>query len=270
MTEKDGKKCDFCSDRKKPEQFEIDESNSVDKSGELKINETGYKSVHYILKLGSSRRDLPEWETYKDCVVEIQVRTLLQHVWASMSHDNLYKFSEVLPTEINRRFYLTAGMLELLDIEFQRLSDELNDYRSKVSEDTKKGNLDDIEINSTSLVEYLNKRYDNFDNWSGFNRSFITLSDVIIQELKIFGISSIGDLDKIMPRSFDEEEYRNRKNNYIGLLRHVMIIADAARYFGNCYNGWGLKRSSFNFLNNLIKNFNDILLKYDVPVRSYD
>jgi ppGpp synthetase/RelA/SpoT-type nucleotidyltranferase len=242
--------------------FEIDPDNSGDKSVELKENEMGYLSVHFIARLNLSRRELPENKYYTEKVFEIQIRTLLQHAWAEIEHDNSYKFSGVLPSEIKRRFYLIAGALELMDREFQRLSDDLADYKEKVIQDTKEGHLD-IEINSTSLDEYLVEKlkdYDQIVQKSGHPGS------KVIQELKDFGITTIRDLDLIITplmndlRSFPEA-------NFTRFLRGVMMIKNPEKYFSECWNvNWGRLSKD---LNDYIKKYIDIdsfLNKYEIPL----
>lgn len=110
------------------DEFEIDRENSVDKSKLLGIDQVGYQSVHYIAKLSKKRLELSEYEEYQDMVFEVQIRTILQHAWAEIEHDRNYKFNGVLPNNIKRKFYLTAGVLELIDREFEVLSKEIDEF----------------------------------------------------------------------------------------------------------------------------------------------
>jgi hypothetical protein len=48
----------------------------------------------------------------------VQVRSLLQHAWAAIGHDYLYKSALSFPDLLKRRFYAIAGGLELFDHEF--------------------------------------------------------------------------------------------------------------------------------------------------------
>lgn len=110
-------------DRILREQFEIMEID--DKSETLKEDDKfGYHSVHYLVRLQPNRTELAEYSRFKDLVAEIQVRTILQHVWAEIEHDIQYKSVEAMPTTIRRRFIMLAGLLELADREFQAIHDE--------------------------------------------------------------------------------------------------------------------------------------------------
>src|SRR5258706_12139567 len=72
-------------------EFTIDKNSSVDKGSLLQPNEFGYRSVHYVVSLSNTRYSLPEWRSYKGLTAEIQVRTVLQHAWAAISHALQYK-----------------------------------------------------------------------------------------------------------------------------------------------------------------------------------
>lgn len=52
---------------------------------------TGYRATHFILKL--REEDIPPNRTFswKEMVVEIQVGTLVMHVWSEIEHDMIYK-----------------------------------------------------------------------------------------------------------------------------------------------------------------------------------
>src|SRR5205814_5224138 len=67
-------------------EFEVDAAHSLDKLAELDVDEFGYRSLHLVCRLTASRRELIEWSKYQDMWVEIQVRSVLQHAWASISH----------------------------------------------------------------------------------------------------------------------------------------------------------------------------------------
>jgi len=77
-------------------------------------------------------KKLPEYTACKDCVFEIQIRTILQHTWAEIEHDKNYKYSGVLPDEIERRLNLLSAVLESADNEFNTISQEIDNYTKSV------------------------------------------------------------------------------------------------------------------------------------------
>lgn len=97
----------------------------VDKAEKLVAEgKFGYQSVHFLAMMRQDRSELPEYQRYKNLVLEIQVRTILQHAWAEMEHDIQYKSAMEIPIIFQRRFIALAGLLEIADREFQMLQDE--------------------------------------------------------------------------------------------------------------------------------------------------
>ena len=60
-------------------------------------------------------------------VVQVQLRTVLQHAWAEFEHDIRYKGTVPAEhaSEFDRRFTLAAGLLELADQEFSAIRERL-------------------------------------------------------------------------------------------------------------------------------------------------
>jgi ppGpp synthetase/RelA/SpoT-type nucleotidyltranferase len=130
-----------------------------DKGAELIEEERfGYQSIHYLVKLSTSRSRLPEYAVFAGAVVEIQVRTILQHAWAEIEHDIQYKSAEVIPVEIRRRFMALSGMLELGDREFQAIQDEDRRLREEARARVQGGDLQQVEITPDALRAFLDKR----------------------------------------------------------------------------------------------------------------
>ncbi len=118
--------------------FTIDWDNSCDVGERLKAEEFGYLSVHYIVQLKRGVFPAPDIdvrvpdELYpaddRPMKAEIQVRTLLQHAWADMSHELSYKREIELPRKWKRTFAELAAVLEGADQAFCRLEEGLNVY----------------------------------------------------------------------------------------------------------------------------------------------
>ena len=80
----------------------------------------GYVSHHVVVKLSPERRALREWSRYSDFICEVQIRTILQHAWASISHSLDYKSEEEVPTPVRRDLFRVAALLESGDEMFER------------------------------------------------------------------------------------------------------------------------------------------------------
>jgi len=111
--------------------FKLDEANSQDVRTRLKATEFGYLSVHYIVQmrddnpLGIDERKLREIGSRKG---ELQVRTLLQHAWADVIHDRIYKSEFQVPPHFVRDSARFAALLEDIDDGFMRLVEGLEAY----------------------------------------------------------------------------------------------------------------------------------------------
>jgi putative GTP pyrophosphokinase len=172
------------------------------KAEALEKDRVGYLSTHYIASISKNRIALPEYEKYKDLRFEIQVRTMLQHTWAVINHDRVYKSASELPSKIQREFYLLAAQLEIADYAFQRLADDVENYRQHVSIKTKEGNLEDVRIDPIAIEGYLSQKFNLRE--VGKEEEITDKDD--IDELESQGIKSIADLDRKISK--ENEKYR--------------------------------------------------------------
>ena len=139
------------------DEFEVIEQS--DKGEELIAKERfGYQSIHYLVGMNPDRARLAEYDRYKDAVVEIQVRTILQHAWAEIQHDIQYKSTTAIPSEIKRRFMALAGMLEIADREFQDIQGTDRKITDTAREMVARGELGGVEITPVSLKQFLDQR----------------------------------------------------------------------------------------------------------------
>lgn len=232
------------------QEFDVDIENSGDKSNNLDVNQVGYLSVHYIVRLKHSRIVLPEYRPYKSLCCEIQIRSLLQHAWAEIEHDRNYKFSGVLPKELRRRFFLVAGTLELMDKEFKSLTEDIDQYAENIQKQAERGNLD-LPIDSTSLIKYLDQLFREYDIRK-LASNYARESDTIIQELQDYGIETLQQLNDILQCKPVDEWVTQRgrgSRTYIGIIRDAMIINNPELYFSSSWKEqWsGLKPDSLMF-----------------------
>ena len=98
------------------------------------VGRIGYKSIHALVRLSEARRGLREFREYKDLVLEIQIRTILQHAWAEMEHDIRYKSVEDVPKIVGARFTALAGLIEIADREFQAIQDYDHELKQQVKQ----------------------------------------------------------------------------------------------------------------------------------------
>jgi len=135
-------------------EFLVDEDNSVDKRQTANPSAFGYASVHLVVGLKEERAKLPEYALFKSLKCEIQVRTILQHAWAEIEHDIVYKSNEEIPFELRRKFASLAGLLEVADREFEMLRHQEAEIRRQIEKTIKDDRLD-LPINLDSVASYL-------------------------------------------------------------------------------------------------------------------
>jgi len=135
-------------------QLSVDEEKSVDKRKELGANQFGYISVHLISKITSARSQLIEWKRFDGLIVEVQVRTVLQHAWASISHALQYKREAEIPSQVVRKLSRVAGLLELADEQFSDLRSAREDVQRGAKTSLIRQDLA-IEANKETLSKYL-------------------------------------------------------------------------------------------------------------------
>ena len=180
--------------------FEIDWNNSVDKRMLHQLDSFGYNSLHYICKL-------PGY----DYRFELQLRTTLQHAWASINHDNGYKTGVEIPREYLRRINRLAGILEMADDEFSRIRTELTDYRRRVQQLVQNGKLDDVLLDGDTFTSYLQAR-----PFDALNKRIAAINQAEIQEVPLirylrvfnaFGCKTLGDVQRLV-KQYEEDAYR--------------------------------------------------------------
>ncbi len=78
----------------------------------------GYQSLHFLLRFRDEDREALGLTDAPDVPVEVQVRSILQHAWAALQHDLMYKGERQPTSHVRRRLIALAGLLELADQEF--------------------------------------------------------------------------------------------------------------------------------------------------------
>ena len=191
--------------------FEIDWVNSSDKRKMHDLDSFGYNSLHYICRIPESLYHdpaMPELNSYR---FEVQMRTTLQHMWASMYHDTGYKSGVEVPPEHLRTLNRLAGMLELADDEFGRIRTAINDYRRKVNALVESGDFGKVNLDGDSFKSYLQLKP--FDM---LNQRIAAINQAEIQPaspqpyLEIFrslGFKTLGDIDRCI-KDYGDDAYQ--------------------------------------------------------------
>ncbi|PWB49233.1 MAG: GTP pyrophosphokinase [Candidatus Methanoperedenaceae archaeon] len=175
------------------ENFVIDKEKSIDKRKNSDLSIFGYASVHLIVDLSADRLNLPEYSSYKDMTCEIQVRTILQHAWAEIEHDIVYKSTEEIPFDLRRNFSSLAGLLEVADREFELIRNMKKEVSRKIENKINIESLD-IPIDFESISFYLKK----YHNVNINEQNNVQHTRDLIKFLKSKNINTVRELDQIL------------------------------------------------------------------------
>ncbi len=185
--------------------FEVDEEASTDKRELISASAFGYLSLHYICRLPEGESYPPELRKWR---FEIQIRTLLQHVWSDVDHDIGYKAEFGMPRDAVRGFARISALLELADDEFVRVRNLMSDYTNSVRTSIMEDTADDVRLDVVSLCEYvrLNKPM----------RELLECMAVVanaqveeyrptayVEQLEWLGITTIGGLSRMLAQNAD-------------------------------------------------------------------
>ncbi len=180
--------------------FAIDWENSVNKRNQLTPDAFGYLALHYICSLPA---DCDCDETLKDRKFEVQIRSALQHAWASISHDLGYKSEYGVPKKFTREMSRVAGLLEIADDQFIRIRDDFRKYGEEVRQMKEQGELGRMPIDLVTLTQYL----DTDEEMKAFTDELVQISgarykkispESYIEQLNFLGKGTIGDIELML------------------------------------------------------------------------
>ncbi len=142
----------------------------------------GYSSRHLLVTDGARNPDGTEQRP-----ASVQVRTVLQHAWAEFEHDIRYKGTvpEQYAPDLDRRFTLAAGLLELADREFAEIRASIQAASGPPSEGD---DPNDPRIGAGDLAAFLTAQYAD----AGWSRTdhYSWISGLLLE----LGITSLDEL----------------------------------------------------------------------------
>ncbi|GGK56049.1 DUF429 domain-containing protein [Ornithinimicrobium pekingense] len=186
----------------------------------------GYSSRHVLVELDDGRAAGPEWAALAGRTASVQVRTVLQHAWAEFEHDIRYKGTvpEEHASDLDRRFTLAAGLLELADREFLMIRDRLREsiVDQQPPEDA------DPRIEAKDLAAFLAGRFPD----AGWSRTdhYSWVSALLLE----LGITSLGELGRVLqqvdPTAVNERMDYRYPPGAVRRLDDALLAAFGERY----------------------------------------
>jgi ppGpp synthetase/RelA/SpoT-type nucleotidyltranferase len=108
-------------------EFNVDFDRSVTSSGLEDPFRFGYPAVLYTLALSESRSSLREWQKYKGLSFRLELRTVLQEAWATISPRVNLSVDSISEKKLKRKLVRLAALLEEADEGFLSLWEEVKD-----------------------------------------------------------------------------------------------------------------------------------------------
>ncbi|WP_051206048.1 GTP pyrophosphokinase [Oceanospirillum maris] len=122
-----------------------------------------YQSVHYVVR-NKTEFIHKEVTIYPNTPCEIQIRTLLQHAYAELTHDAVYKAKTLVQPEVHRTVAKSMALIETTDDFF---SDVNNRLTSSASEN----------LNFQQQLDNLYKKYIGFESIAAQKSSIVVLDE---------------------------------------------------------------------------------------------
>lgn len=167
------------------------------------IDKFGYSSFHLIIKPKPEWKG-PPWDAHRHKLLEVQVRTLSEHIWAETSHNLFYKVEENIPKEIRRELSQLAALLEVADEKLQNVKNSVNTYISTIAE-MPYDEILKLDLNPFTLKRVYSKYYPKSE------KEDLLIFKKINKEIeKDYNINLVKRLDKVLSesefkaKSFDE------------------------------------------------------------------
>ena len=147
----------------------------------------GYASRHLIVEFEAGQPDRPASTVLRNRRAQVQVRTVLQHAWAEFEHAIRYKgtIPDEHASDLDRRFTLAAGLLELADREFSLIHERI---QATAAERLPEQDASDPRIAAQDLATFLGGTFAD----AGWSRTdhYAWISGLLLE----LGITSLDEL----------------------------------------------------------------------------
>ena len=208
--------------------FEFNVEEIVDNFDSKDPDRFGYLSNHFIVQLNERWLIHPLLRPLRGYKAEIQVRTVLMHAWADISHQLIYKNEENIPDHLKRRLNRISALFEIADEQFDTLIEEKENYvKSIMNNDSLFDITQELNIDSFSaFLDYIfpdrecseEDNFDVLDSIQFFNKKN-QYKDITFKEL----LEYYKEYEGIIML---EEKYSEETWNQADVLRRIMDMAN--------------------------------------------
>jgi ppGpp synthetase/RelA/SpoT-type nucleotidyltranferase len=208
--------------------LEVDDRRSQNRREPVENSRFGYRSVHLIASAAGAY--LTRYRSLERLTFEIQVRSLLEHSWAQIEHDVVYKSDIRYPPSIERRFAALAAVLELLDDSFQGLKAEEWQLKQAYIAAYEAGNDLDEALDAGRLAAFMHARFPINPGWHGRRTTSSIEPDMasrLSQLLELSGIDTARALDELFGQAAAQtafSAYATATGRAVDELAHPALV----------------------------------------------
>lgn len=166
--------------------------NREDTLERLAESQFGYSSTHFVVEVLSEWLEVPTLQRFEGLKAELQVRTVAQHLWAASSQVLQYKKEVSVPRPVRRAIYRVSALLEMIDLEFERVLADRDKYTKEldVTSDKEILNVDSLARVHESI-------------WPKQNHAEYEDSNDLLNDLLLFEIKTPDRLRQILQKHRD-------------------------------------------------------------------
>jgi putative GTP pyrophosphokinase len=189
----------------------------------------GYSSIHLILGIKDEWIKVPSWENHYNKKIEVQVRTLSEHIWAETSHSLFYKREENIPNIINRDLYKLSALLEVVDDKLQTLKYTVEEHFRYIV-DAPYDEILKLDLNSETFRRVMFENSKGVYNLNDYKNKI--LSSKIEKDYNILNVNILDNIinDKIELKQIDTDKYIEK---VIELLENEKLLFDEKQRINN-------------------------------------
>jgi len=170
---------------------------------------------------------------------------MAQHIWAAASHKLQYKNEGSVPPPVRRTIHRVSALLETVDLEFDRVLDERQNYVEEFAESVAASEVLNVNLVESLLTELLPaENKDDDEDYSDLLEELLRFKILTVEDLRsliVHNLKRTLKADKVQVESrikdleFDEDEDEERLMRGV-FFTHVGLTRQALKeQFGGKY-----------------------------------
>ncbi|HEK0600306.1 hypothetical protein [Proteus terrae] len=199
----------------------FDVLSSSDKKEESDVDKFGYSSSHFIARFKDNWLQNPIYNNLGGLKFEIQIRTMLMHTWAAISHKTLYKNESDAPRHMRRTFGQLSALIELADEQFSRIKEMKTEYQNSNKEANDEAFVH-LELNSDTLLDLIFKY---------FPKRKVNYADIptVLNEIKVYD-SYVKDFEQRIKKCLPYlDDLERDEANFVGSVTPMWEVSGLCR-----------------------------------------